>query len=192
MDNKKTQIYDSAKELFSLKGFKDTNVSDITKKAGVAVGTFYNYYSSKEKLFMDIFLDENVKLKKSCLQSIDLNNSPLEVVRQMLGLNVQGMKANPILREWYNRSVFIRIEQIYREENGLENFDFLYDSFYEIILKWQEEGKMRRDIDSKMIMTIFAAIINVDTHKEEIGIQYFPELLDYMSEFIMKGLTGCP
>ncbi len=192
MDNKKTQIYDSAKELFSLKGFKDTNVSDITKKAGVAVGTFYNYYSSKEKLFMDIFLDENIKLKKSCLQSIDLNNSPLEVVRQMLGLNVQGMKANPILREWYNRSVFIRIEQIYREENGLENFDFLYDSFYEIILKWQEEGKMRRDIDSKMIMTIFAAIINVDTHKEEIGIQYFPELLDYMSEFIMKGLTGCP
>ena len=192
MDNKKTQIYDSGKELFSLNGFKDTNVSDITKKAGVAVGTFYNYYSSKEKLFMDIFLDENVKLKKSCLQSIDLNNSPLEVVRQMLGLNVQGMKANPILREWYNRSVFIRIEQIYREENGLENFDFLYDSFYEIILKWQEEGKMRRDIDSKMIMTIFAAIINVDTHKEEIGIQYFPELLDYMSEFIMKGLTGCP
>ncbi|WP_027629141.1 TetR/AcrR family transcriptional regulator [Ruminiclostridium cellobioparum] len=192
MDNKKTQIYDSGKELFSLNGFKDTNVSDITKKAGVAVGTFYNYYSSKEKLFMDIFLDENVKLKKSCLQSIDLNSSPLEVVRQMLALNVQGMKASPILREWYNRSVFNRIEQIYREENGLENFDFLYDSFYEIILKWQEEGKIRRDIDSKMIMTIFAAIINADTHKEEIGIQYFPEVLDYMSEFIMKGLTDCP
>ncbi|EMS71495.1 TetR/AcrR family transcriptional regulator [Ruminiclostridium cellobioparum] len=192
MDNKKTQIYDSGKELFSLNGFKDTNVSDITKKAGVAVGTFYNYYSSKEKLFMDIFLDENVKLKKSCLQSIDINNSPLEVVRQMLALNVQGMKANPILREWYNRSVFNRIEQIYREENGLENFDFLYDSFHEVILTWQEEGKMRRDIDSKMIMTIFAAIINVDTHKEEIGIQYFPEVLDYMSEFIMKGLTDCP
>lgn len=191
MDNKKTQIYDSGKELFSLNGFKDTNVSDITKKAGVAVGTFYNYYSSKEKLFMDIFLDENVKLKKSCLQSIDLNSSPLEVVRQMLALNVKGMKASPILREWYNRSVFNRIEQIYREENGLENFDFLYDSFYEIILKWQEEGKMRRDIDSKMIMTIFAAIINADTHKEEIGIQYFPAVLDYMSEFIMKGLTDC-
>ncbi len=192
MDNKKTQIYDSAKELFSLNGFKDTNVSDITKKAGVAVGTFYNYYSSKEKLFMDIFLDENVKLKKSCLQSIDLNNSPLEVVRQMLSLNVKGMKANPVLKEWYNKSVFNKIEQIYREENGLKDFDFLYNSFYEIILKWQEEGKMRRDIDSKIIMTIFAAIINVDTHKEEIGIQYFPELLDYMSEFIMKGLTDCP
>lgn len=192
MDNKKTQIYDSAKELFSLNGFKDTNVSDITKKAGVAVGTFYNYYSSKEKLFMDIFLDENVKLKKSCLQSIDLNNSPLEVVRQMLSLNIKGMKANPVLKEWYNKSVFNKIEQIYREENGLKDFDFLYDSFYEIILKWQEEGKMRRDIDSKIIMTIFAAIINVDTHKEEIGIQYFPELLDYMSEFIMKGLTDCP
>ncbi|WP_242832622.1 TetR/AcrR family transcriptional regulator [Clostridium saccharoperbutylacetonicum] len=39
-------------------------MSDITKKAGIGVGTFYNYYSSKEKLFMEIFLEENVKLKK--------------------------------------------------------------------------------------------------------------------------------
>jgi len=41
-----------------------------------------------------------------------------------------------------------------------------------------------------MIMLIFAAIINVDTHKEEIGIEYFPELLNLMTELIMKVLTA--
>ncbi len=192
MEDRKTQIYDCAKELFSGKGFKDTNVSDITKMAGMAVGTFYNYYPSKEKLFMDIFLEENVKLKKSCLQTLDLSENPLTVVRQMLALNVQGIKANPILKEWYNKSVFGKIEQIYRNENGIQAFDFLYESFLEIIVQWQAEGKMRSDIDSKMIMMIYAAIINVDTHKEEIGLEYFPQLLDYMTELIMKGLTDCP
>ncbi|KWX71489.1 TetR/AcrR family transcriptional regulator [Paenibacillus jilunlii] len=191
MEDKKTLIYDCAKELFSDKGFKDTNVSDITKKAGMAVGTFYNYYSSKEKLFMEIFLAENAKLKQKCMQALDLSQSPLTVVRQMMMLNMEGMTANPILKEWYNKSVFGKIEQLFREENGTQSVDFLYDSFLEIVKQWQAEGKMRRDIDSKMIMMVFTAIINVETHKEEIGPEYFPQLLDHMTELIMKGLTDC-
>ncbi|MGN6711116.1 TetR/AcrR family transcriptional regulator [Anaerocolumna jejuensis] len=191
MEDKKTLIYDCAKELFSEKGFKDTNISEITKKAGMAVGTFYNYYPSKEKLFMDIFLEENAKLKRGCYQSLDLNQSPLVVVGQMLKLNVEGTKANPILREWYNKSVFEKLEQIYREENGIDAVDFLYDDFLELVKLWQKQGKMRKDIDSKMIMRIFAAIINVDTHKEEIGLEYFPELLHQMTELIMKSLMDC-
>lgn len=191
MEDKKALIYDCAKELFSEKGFKDTNISEITKKAGMAVGTFYNYYPSKEKLFMEIFLEENAKLKKACFQSIDLEQSPLVIVGQMLKLNVEGTKANPILREWYNKSVFEKLEQVYREENGVDSVDFLYDNFLELVTLWKKQGKMRKDIDSKMIMMIFAAIINVDTHKEEIGLEYFPELLHQMTELIMKSLMDC-
>lgn len=191
MQDKKEIIYDCAKELFSAKGFKETNISEITKKAGMAVGTFYNYYPSKEKLFMDIFLEENAKMKQACFQSLDLEQPPMEVVGQMLELNVKGTKSNPILREWYNRSVFEKLEQVYREENGVDTVDFLYDSFLKLITLWQNQGKMRKDINSRMIMMVFAAVINADTHKEEIGIEYFPELLHLMTELIMKGLmTG--
>jgi len=189
---KKSLIYDCAKELFINNGFKDTNISDITKKAGMAVGTFYNYYPSKEKLFMDIFLEENVKLKKDCMHDLDLSQKPLDVIRQMMALNLDGMKKNPILKEWYNKYVFDKMEKIFSEENGIQSVDFLYDSFLEIVKQWQDEGKMRSDIDSNMIMRIFAAIINVDTHKEEIGLEYFPQILDHMTEFIIKGLTDCP
>lgn len=191
MDDKKALIYNCARELFSDKGFKDTNISEITKKARIAVGTFYNYYSSKEKLFMDIFMEENAKLKKICFQSLDLEQSPMDVVGQMMKLNVEGIKDNPILREWYNRTVFEKLEQVYREENGVDSVDFLYDSFLELITLWQKQGKMRKDIDSKMIMMVFAAIINADTHKEEIGLEYFPELLHLMTELIMKSLMDC-
>ncbi len=191
MEDKKILIYNCAKELFSKKGFKDTNISEITKMAGMAIGTFYNYYPSKEKLFMDILLEENAKLKKRCLHSLDLNQPPLTVVRQMLSMNIEGIRSNPILKEWYNKSVYNKIEQLYREENGSQATEFLYDSFLEIVTQWQAQGKMRKDMDSKMIMMIFAAIINVDTHKAEIGLEYFPQLLDHMTELIMKSLTDC-
>ena len=45
--DKKQQLYDAAKSIFSEKGFKDTNIAAITKAAHMAVGTFYLYYSSK-------------------------------------------------------------------------------------------------------------------------------------------------
>ncbi|WFR55274.1 TetR/AcrR family transcriptional regulator [Anaerocolumna sp. AGMB13025] len=191
MEDKKSVIYDSAKKLFSTKGFKETNISEITKIAGMAVGTFYNYYSSKEKLFMDIFLEENAKMKQACFQSLNLEQPPIKVIDQMIKLNVAGIKSNPILREWYNKSVFEKLEQVYREENGIDTVDFLYDNFLELITLWQKQDKIRKDIDSKMIMLVFAAVINVDTHKEEIGIEYFPELLHLMTELIMKGLMDC-
>lgn len=91
----------------------------------MAVGTFYKYYPSKEKLFMDIFLDENAKLKNHCLQSLDFTKNPLEVVGQMMALNTEGLNASPILREWNNKAVFSKIEQLYREENGIQAVDFL-------------------------------------------------------------------
>ncbi len=192
MEEKRLLIYNCAKELFSDYGFKDTNISAIMKKAGMAIGTFYNYYPSKEKLFMDIFMEENVKLKKKCMQSLDLNQEPLEVIQKMLVLNLEGTKSHPILKEWYNKYVFDKIEKLFREENGLQAVDFLYDNFLDIIENWQSEGKMRSDIDKKMIMTIFAAIINVETHKDEIGINYFPQVINYITEFVIKGLTDCP
>lgn len=189
--DKKDEILRQGRALFKTKGFKDTNISEITRMAGIATGTFYKYYPSKEKLFMEIFLEENTKLKNQCLQSLDLNKSPLEIVGKMLSQNAEGMKANPILKEWYNKSVFDKIEKLYLEENGLQAVDFLYDTFLELVKAWQVQGKMRQDIDSKMIMMIFAAVINMDTHKEEIGLEYFPELLEVMTKLIMKGLRDC-
>lgn len=184
----KARIKESGKKLFSDKGYKDTNVAEITKIAGVATGTFYNYYPSKDKLFIEIYLEENTKLKKSIMDSVHLEGDPITVMKEMMLLNYRGMNSNPILKEWYNKEVFHKIERNFREEKGLDSVDFLYGSFIEIVKKWQNERKMRNDIDAEMIMAIFTALINIDTHKEEIGLQYFPQILEYLAEFIMEGL----
>jgi len=184
----KARIKESGKKLFSDKGYKDTNVAEITKIAGVATGTFYNYYPSKDKLFIEIYLEENTKLKKSIMDSVHLEGDPITVMKEMMLLNYRGMNSNPILKEWYNREVFHKIERNFREEKGLDSVDFLYGSFIEIVKKWQNERKMRNDIDAEMIMAIFTALINIDTHKEEIGLQYFPQVLEYLTKFIMEGL----
>jgi hypothetical protein len=107
-------------------------------------------------------------------------------------LNLEGMKSNPILSQWYNRDVFEKFEQLFREENGMGAMDFFYKNTVALIRVWQAEGKIRKDIDSELIMAMFMAIINIDTHKDEIGLQYFPQLQEYLTEFVLKGLADEP
>ena len=190
MKDTKTILFNCGKELFSRNGFKDTNVSDITKISGIGTGTFYNYYSSKEELFMEIYLEENEKLKKKIMKSVNMDQDPGSVVMELMLLNLKGMKSNPILKEWYNKEVSVKIENYFREQKGLNRLDFMYQDFFEIIKRWQKEGKIRNDIDSTMIMAIFTSIITIEIHKEEIGLQYFPEILDYLTDFTMKGLAA--
>ena len=42
-----------------------------------------------------------------------------------------------------------------------------------------------------MIMAIFTTLVVAETHKDEIGLDYFPRLIEYMAEFTMKGLMDC-
>lgn len=45
------KISKAAEELFSRKGYYNTSVTDITKKANVAPGTFYIYFKDKKSVF---------------------------------------------------------------------------------------------------------------------------------------------
>lgn len=191
MKDKKSDIFRSGKELFFTKGFKDTNVSDISKKAGIGVGTFYNYYSSKEELFIEIYIRENEQLKKSIMESLDLNQDPISMVKEIVEQNITAIHSNPILKEWYNPDFFRKLEKIYHEESRMNN-DSLPSIYEELLKKWKMKGKIRDDIDDELLLAFFNSLIYIDTHKKEIGIQHFPQIIKYLAEFIMKGLTSFP
>lgn len=186
----KADIFRNARELFFSKGFKDTSVSDITKKTGIAVGSFYNFYQSKEEVFLDVFMKEGDQLKEQIMAKIDLDGDPVDVIKEITFKLFAGTRENPILREWFRRDVFSKLEKYLSDDGDGENLedDYSYNLFTRIIRKWQHEGKFRTDINSDMILAIFNTFQYIDMHKEEIGKQYFPEALEYIVEFVVKGL----
>ena len=190
MVNKEADIFRAGRELFYSKGFKDTSVSDITKLAGVGVGTFYNYYSSKEKIFLDIYIKENDKIKKCITESLNLNDDPVKLIKEFMAQSINAMNTNLILKEWYNRDVFSELEQYYQEDDRKNDY-FLHGLCIELFKKWKAEGLIRDDISDELILGLFNSLMYLDTHKEEIKISHFPQMIQLLVEFIMKGLTDC-
>jgi AcrR family transcriptional regulator len=72
---KKQKIFHAAFELFTTKGFHDTSISDIMRKAGLAKGTFYLYFKDKYDVRNQLISIESSRLFKdaeSALQRTDI------------------------------------------------------------------------------------------------------------------------
>lgn len=193
MLDKKIDIFNAGRDLFYSKGYKETNISDIAEKAGIGVGTFYNYYPSKEKLFLEIFIKENEDQKRRMFETIDLNDDPVTLVTKIVTQNIDNINSNLIQKEWYNREIYEKLEKYFDEQGGMNSISELsYSGVSELIKRWKADGKIRNDIDDEMIIAIFKSIPYIDVHKNEIGLQHFPQILFYITEFIMKGLADCP
>ncbi len=54
-DNKKDQIRKAALAVFARRGFHGTTVAEIAQEAGIAKGTIYLYYASKEEILIAVF-----------------------------------------------------------------------------------------------------------------------------------------
>jgi AcrR family transcriptional regulator len=190
LTDKKADVFNAGRELFYSKGFKNTNISEIAKISGIGVGTFYNYYASKEELFLKIYIKENEALKTRLIQSIDINDDPVTFVTKLVTRNITEMNTNLILKEWYNKDLFTKLEKYFFKKDGFKSIEELMQSgMKEMIKKWKTDGNLRNDIDDDMIIAIFNSIPYIDIHKNEIGIQHFPKILVYLMEFVMKGLT---
>lgn len=54
---KRQLIFDAAREMITDRGFDRTTMDDIAARAGVGKGTLYNFFESKEDLFLSLVLD---------------------------------------------------------------------------------------------------------------------------------------
>lgn len=56
-DQRRQQLLEAAIWVFARKGYRNASITDIIARAGVARGTFYLYFKSKEQIFLDIVGD---------------------------------------------------------------------------------------------------------------------------------------
>lgn len=57
------KILDAARDEFGERGFSDSSIVGITQRAGVALGTFYTYFDSKEAVFQALVRDMSAQVR---------------------------------------------------------------------------------------------------------------------------------
>lgn len=98
-EERRNEILDAADELFDRKGYDGTSTNDILEKVGIARGTLYYHFKSKEDI-MDALIERyNVRIismakKIAADKSIPVNE---RIVRTVMALNISGGSNDEIM-----------------------------------------------------------------------------------------------
>jgi AcrR family transcriptional regulator len=76
------RILDAAEEVFGELGYHEASVSEITRRAGVAQGTFYIYFNSKRETFVELVEDIGERLRAATTAAIRDSVNRLDAERQ--------------------------------------------------------------------------------------------------------------
>lgn len=185
MNKTKRKIFETSMKLFAEKGYDATSIEEITATVGVAKGTLYYHFSSKEEIFQ-FLVEEGVKLLKNSIsiKTDNLNNS-IDKIRAIVLIQIKVLFK-------YESFITIILSQIWGNDSRnqlCKEYVFEYIQMIEEIVK---EGIEKQEIiqgDSNVMASgifgfICSSFIYKMRHNGEIDVQELFEEVDNM--FIKK------
>src|SRR5262249_4095844 len=97
--DKPQQIIDAAIRVFARNGYYNSRVSDIAREAGIASGTIYLYFKTKDEILVTLFREKMAEWVASVRREVAAERDPLAEVRKIVALHFRVLEDNPELAE---------------------------------------------------------------------------------------------
>lgn len=171
-------ILRAAEMLFLENGYHKTTVADITKKAGVAAGTFYLYFPSKISLYQHLLLDISHTIRKEIASRIKEKDSRRDKEKEGIKAFLEYAIKNPHMYNIIWESFYID-RALFRE---------YYESFSKRYVKGlldaQTNGEVA-DVDLEIVSYILMGITNFVGLKLILDLGDHPHTVDKVVETII-------
>ncbi|RLB33161.1 MAG: hypothetical protein DRH11_09620 [Deltaproteobacteria bacterium] len=136
IDRRRRQIIDAAIELFAAKGFHNATVREIAEKAGLTMGSLYNYVESKEDIVYMVYDYITKILRQEVKNAIAPITDPKERLKIALLQNLHSIyQYQDIVMFIYKASTFLDRERLHevlaRETEYIELFEDLIRGYFE-------------------------------------------------------------
>ncbi len=92
--DKNNKLLAAAIRIFARKGYQNTSIDEIVAEASVAKGTFYNYFRSKEDIFLAIIADGTDRLSQKMIDESNKYSDPTEKVKAIISSQYKFFRQN--------------------------------------------------------------------------------------------------
>lgn len=150
------RLFRAALRLFGQKGFAETTVEDITEAADVGKGTFFNYFPSKDHIFVAFGEMQLGKLEAAVEKARRTNEPMSQFLRGLTFLMTQEPVRNPeiirALLQGYLSTTPVRESMLDLQKRVLALHS-------ELIRVGQQRGEIRNDLPAEEISYVFRQTI---------------------------------
>ena len=160
--DKHHQIIEAAVRVFSRNGYYNSRVSDIAKEAGVASGTIYLYFKTKDAILVSLFREKMAAWVAHVRAEIAGEPDAVAKIRRLVALHFGVLENDPALAE----VVQVELRQGHKFFRGASAHEV--SAYFELIGSILEEGQVagaiRRDLPLKIATKVlFGAMDQVAT-----------------------------
>jgi AcrR family transcriptional regulator len=179
---RRSDLISAALKIFEKKGYSKATVSEIVKAAGVAQGTFYLYFDSKEDV-LDAVAEHIVRDIVDV--AIDISRSDrtaVEKVQELLRawLNVLGASRGPLLEELHGSKYAPLHDRMARK--ALER---MLPPLISIIEQGVAEGSM--DVPYPEVTALNWVSVNFPTEVSPVGVSLsFDQMMEAYIDFVCR------
>lgn len=93
------QLQKAGLERFRQNGIRAARVDDICRDVGIAKGSFYAFYQSKEDLFMAMADERDLKHKADMLEMLEnASGTPRDILLQFFDFMLERIETDPVLK----------------------------------------------------------------------------------------------
>jgi TetR/AcrR family fatty acid metabolism transcriptional regulator len=160
--DKHRQIIDAAVRVFARNGYYNSRVSDIAREAGIASGTIYLYFKTKDEILVTLFREKMAGWVAFVRSEIAGEADAVAKIRRLVALHFSVLEKDPALAE----VVQVELRQGHKFFRGASAHEV--SAYYELIGSVLEEGQaagvIRRDLSVKLATkALFGAMDQVAT-----------------------------
>jgi len=127
--SKRDAVVKSAYELFAKEGFHNTTTAKISKNAGVATGTLFTFFKTKEELIDTIYLEAKEEILRKIQIAIDLEKSVYQNLKIVFRTWGKWALKEPIKFKFviqYSNSAYITETTKEQVASNCSNFNSIY------------------------------------------------------------------
>ena len=160
--DKPQQIIEAAIRVFARSGYYNSRVSDIAREAGIAAGTIYLYFKTKDEILVTLFREKMAEWVAFVHSEIAAERNAIAKLERLVALHFRVLEENPELAE----VVQVELRQGHKFFRGASAHEI--SAYFELIGSVLEEGiaagLIRRDVPVKVATKmLFGAMDQVAT-----------------------------
>jgi TetR/AcrR family fatty acid metabolism transcriptional regulator len=144
-EGKRERILDAAIKVFAAEGFYNAKVSQIAHEAGVADGTIYLYFKSKDDLLINLFEDRMERVNANLREAIETESTAKARLRRIVKLHLELVEQNRDMAEVI--SVELRQSSKFIREYSNPKFAEFLRTIAGAVVEGQRTGELRTGID---------------------------------------------
>lgn len=184
----KQQMIEKGSQFFRTLGLQKTSIHQITDAVGIAQGTFYNFFSSKEALYFTV-LEREEKMMREQLLNISLNkNEPIDkYFERFLMTTIRLVENNSLIRDLYVGEHFAQLLRKIPEKQLANHLIADEKMFKQIIKHWESLG-IQLNISPQIVVSIFRSLFILTIHQSTIGEATYEETLSVFVQSLTKYL----